>query len=122
MAFQQSIAGLTYAQNAGAALTNYLNYIAKVDADGDLNLCGAGQMPIGTITEVAAANAPATVQTGGIAKVYLAGTVTAGQSVASNAAGAGVVATAGVYALGIALTSGVSGDYISVQIAQHYYA
>lgn len=56
---------------------------------------------------------------GGGALIKLAGTVTRGDSVASNATGEGVVAASGVWAPGIAMESGVAGDVVSIMLDGH---
>ena len=109
--------GLSYARNAGADLSGDLNKIAHVDTDGDIVLAGAGEHAIGTIIEAAIADKPVTIQFGGIAKVILGGTVTAGQRVASDAAGLGVNAgSADDYEIGTALTSGLVNEVIPVML------
>lgn len=57
---------------------------------------------------------------GGGALVKLAGTVTRGDSIASDADGKGVVATDGQWSPAIALASGVAGDVISVLLNGHF--
>ena len=104
----------TYARNAGADLTDKVNYLAKVDSDGDLILATAGSVVLGVILEDAEENKPATVQWGGIGKVILAEAVSAaGVTLASDNSGLAVLAdTAGDYAFGVALTTGEIGEVI----------
>jgi len=104
----------TYARNAGADLSDKINYLAKVDADGDLILATAGSTVLGVIIEDAVADKPATVQWGGIGKVLLAEAVSsAGVALASDNSGTAVLAdSAGDYAFGVALTTGEVGDVI----------
>lgn len=113
---------LTYAADSAADLSSSVSLIAKIDSAGKIALCGDGQKPIGTILEGAAANYPSTVQLGGIMLVKLGGTVAAGDQVSSGASGVGNKATAGDHLLGVALQSGVSGDYIPVASAPGYGA
>ncbi len=116
MAFALDI-GLSYARNAGADLSGDLNKFAHIDADGDVVLAGAGEHVLGTIIEAAVADKPVTVLFGGIAKVICGGTVTAGQRVASDAAGLAVNAgTADDYEVGTALVSGLVNEIISIAL------
>lgn len=83
-------------------LTNSSGQIAVVasaggDADGVLD------------DKPAAAGRPGSVQIFGIAKVVLGGTVTAGDKVQSDAAGAAITAASGDHVLGRALVGGASG-------------
>jgi len=57
---------------------------------------------------------------GGGALIKLAGTVTRGDSIASNADGEGVVGAATQWCPGIAQESGVAGDVISIMLDGHY--
>jgi len=110
----------TYARNAGADLSAGLHKLAKIDTDGDLVLAGAGEAIAGNIYEAAAQNAPVTVQVDGIGKCEAGGTITAGQLIASDASGLGVNAgSAGDYAIGIALESGVTGDIVPFVFARN---
>lgn len=111
-----------YAQASGEDLSSALYKLVKIDTDGDLVLAGDGEEVFGAVTEGAASTYPSTAQFGGIAKVILGGTVTAGQRVASNASGVGVVATTGEYSFGIAMGSGVTSGVISVMIDRAYVA
>jgi hypothetical protein len=112
----------TYAADSAADLSSSASLIAKIDTSGKIALCGDGQKPIGVIIEGAAANYPSSVQIGGIMLVKLGGTVTAGDKVSSGASGVGNTATSGDHVLGVALESGVSGDYIPVACAPGYVA
>ena len=114
MAFSKPIDGGDYARNAGADLSAKLFYLAHVDTDGDIVLAGDGEHVIGVITEGAVENKPVTIQTYGIAKVILGGTVASGARVASNASGAAVTATAAEFEAGTCLVGGVSGDIVPV--------
>ena len=124
MAFTQYDGKDVYARNAGANLTGKVNYLAKVDADGDIILGTAGTNVLGVIVEDAVQNKPVSVQMYGIGKVLLAENVTsAGVALASDNSGTAVLAdSAGDYAFGIALETGVSGEVISFMFTHHIFA
>lgn len=80
---------------------------------------GEGARVAGVVIEGAAVGMNSTFQFHNIAKVKLAGTVTMGASVASDAAGLGVAAGAGDLAAGIAREAGVANQLISVILVAH---
>lgn len=108
-----------HAELAGADMTGNVNKIVKLNEAGAIVLGTNGDVALGTIYEEAASGYPVTVQFGCIAKVKLGGTVVPGQRVMSNGSGVGVAATAGLYAIGIALAGGVSGDVVPVALNGH---
>lgn len=108
-----------HAATAGEDLTGDLNKIVKFNEAGNLVLAGNGEVAFGTVYEEAANGYPATVQFGCIAKVKLGGTVVPGQRVMSNGSGLGIAATSALYAIGQAITGGVSGDVIPVALGGH---
>ena len=108
--------GALYARNAGADLSAKLHFLAHVDTDGDIVLAGDGEHVLGVIVEGAVANAPVTVQFGGIAKCVLGGTVASGARVASDAAGETVAAAVTEYEFGTCLVGGVDGDVVPVAL------
>lgn len=103
MSFTKIHESLVYARNAGADLSEKLNYFAKVDTDGDIVLAGDGEAVLGTIIEAAIENSPVTVQFGAIGKVIAAEQIAAGASIASDTNGKAVAAAAGDFIVGIAL-------------------
>ena len=115
MAFTKYDGADTYSRNAGADLSAKVNYLVKVDADGDLILATAGSTVLGVIIEDAVENKPVSVQWGGIGKAILAEEVaSAGVALASDNSGLAVLAdSAGDYAFGIALETGAVGDVVS---------
>lgn len=120
MAIEQVPEMFEYAQAAGADLSAKLYYIAKVDTDEDIILCGDGQAALGVIREGATAGNPVTVLTGGIAKVIAGASFNAGVLVASDGNGKAVLATTGEYAIGMALTaSGGDGEIVSVRLGPY---
>jgi len=90
---------------------------AKVGtADGNVKLAAAGDAVLGVSTDINSAEGrPCDVQFDGIAKIELGGSVTFGDKLASDANGKAVAATSGEIG-GIALDSGVSGDFIRVKL------
>ena len=109
--------GLSYARNAGADLSAKLFYLAKVAADGDIELAGAGEAALGAITEAAAENKPVTVQFGGIAKVIAGASFNAGVMLAADSDGKAVTATTGNEVVGIALeVSGGANEIVAVAL------
>jgi hypothetical protein len=114
---------LTKAFTAGGAIPAFS--IVKFGADDRTVVVGAAvsDFLIGVSTSLPAASGERVdVYLAGSAEVVLAGTVTRGDYVTSNAAGAGVAAApaAGTNnrVIGIALASGVSGDVIPVLLQQ----
>lgn len=119
MAIFRVPAEFMHAETAGEDLTGDLNKIVALNSQQKLVLAGNGAVALGTVYEEAVADEPATVQFAGIAKVKLGGTVEAGQRVMSNASGLGIAATSALYAIGQALTAGVSGDVVPVALQPH---
>lgn len=120
MAYEMVVEGLEIAQNAGADLSAKLYFIAKVDTDEDIILCGDGQAALGVIREAAAQDSPVTVQTGGVAKVSAGAAFNAGVLVASDGNGQAVLATSGEYAIGMALqAAGAQNEIVSVRLGPY---
>jgi len=106
---------MEWAQNAGANLTGKAMYIAKVAADGDIELAAAATDAIlGVIREENVADRPATVQMGGVGKVICGGAVVAGNLLTSDGNGKAIAASATNRVLGMALMNGDANDVISV--------
>ena len=106
--------------DAGADLTDKQYHGAKFGANDKTVVAAAAQEGFGIImsssldtglTEVAL--------TGAGAKVKLAGEVTRGESLTTDADGAFVAAGDGERCLAIAMASGVSGDVIPVEVELH---
>jgi hypothetical protein len=112
MAIMKIHESLLYARNAGADLSEKLNYFAKVDSDGDIVVAGDGQAVLGTLIESAIENKPVTVQFGGIGKVIAAESITAGAIIASDTNGQAVAAAAGDFVVGIALTGASANELV----------
>lgn len=115
MAIQKIHESLLYSADAGENLSAKLNYLAKIDTDGEIILATAGSAGF-PIIEAAASGDPVTIQFGGIGKVIAGGTFNAGVDLASDSAGKLVSASAGVAVVGYSVTAGVSGDVVSYLI------
>jgi hypothetical protein len=92
---------------AAADHTGKTGYLVKVDTAGKFALAGNG----GVFSAALETVGNAVKESGrfrGVANVYVAGTVTAGDAVASDANGTGKTATAGDYAGGTALETGTA--------------
>lgn len=120
MAYEMVPESFEVAQNAGADLSAKLYFIAKVDTDEDIILCGDGQAALGVIREAAVQDKPVTVQYGGIAKVSAGAAFNAGVLVASDGNGQAVLATTGEYAIGMALqAAGAQNEIVSVRLGPY---
>lgn len=86
------------AKMAGADLSDKVNYLAKIDTDGDIVLAGNTQLVYGIIFEAAEENYPVTVQVKGLGKAVAGAAIAAGARVMSNGDGK-------------AVTSGGTGDF-----------
>jgi hypothetical protein len=89
------------AKMAGADLSNSLNRFCKVQTDGRIVLCAAGQDPAGIITEGATTDNPVTFQHSGLGKVIAGAAIAAGARVMCDANAAAITATAGNVSAGI---------------------
>jgi hypothetical protein len=115
MAFEQVPEAFGIALNAGADLSAKLYFIAKVDTDEDVILCGDGQAALGVIREGAVANKPVSVQVAGFAKVSAGAAFNAGVLVASDTNGQAVLATTGEFAIGMAMqAAGAANEIVTV--------
>lgn len=129
---------------AGADLSAKEGYIVKINSDGEAVLASTGEKAVGVIQEGGGnvENSQVAVVYSGIVRVIAGGTVTAGQSIASNSAGKAVTVTSltatvpagatGVTSsgaqpamtlaggllpqniVGVALSGGADGEYINV--------
>jgi hypothetical protein len=95
-------------------------HFAKLASGTNVAQSGAGEKAIGVVMNKPAVGQEAEVALlGGGALVKLAANVTAGQSIKSDANGAGVVGVATDWCPAIAMESGVIGDVISVLLNGH---
>lgn len=119
MATMKVDATFTWAAEAGADLTGSLNLLVKLDVDGTLKLAGANEVALGPIIEVPLAASspygPASIQTGGIAKMIASAAIPAGSKV-SPAAG-GKIAAGSTNVIGRALeAASANNNVITVQM------
>ena len=117
MAFQKIHESFVYAANAGEDLSTKLNYLGKIDTDGEIILATTGSAGF-PIIEAAAQNKPVTIQFGGIGKAIAGGSFNAGVDLAVDNAGKLVSAGGGVAVVGHSLqASGGDGEVVSYIIA-----
>ena len=120
MAYEQVPEMFEIAQNAGADLSAKVFFIAKVDTDEDIILCGAGQAALGVIREADVQDRPVTIQFGGIAKVSAGAAFNAGVLVMSDTNGQAVLATTNNYAIGMAMqAAGGANEIVSVRLGPY---
>lgn len=108
--------GLTVTYTANGALVAYS--FAKLDSDdAKCTKCGAGEKPVGLTPTAVDDGKPVGLITDGIGLVAAAGTIAAGDEVASDADGLAVVAAEGDYVAGIAVTAAAAaGGVVSVRL------
>lgn len=106
---------------AGADLSAKQFHFVKLQSGTNVTFSGAGEKAVGVLMnkDVKSGDDAEVAHLGGGALVKLAGTVAAGDSIASDANGAGVVAGAATWAAGVAMEAGVAGDVISVLLNGH---
>lgn len=92
----------------------------KMSADRTVTTAGNGQEAAGILQDKpSAAGRAAEVAYGGVSKVLLGGTVTAGQYISADAAGAAVVPATGERITGLCTLGGAAGE-IGEAIVQSY--
>lgn len=100
---------------AGADLSAKQFFFVSMSSDGQVDPTGDGAAAIGVLlNDPAAAGRAAEVCIGGLTRVSAGGSITAGDEVASDAAGEAVAAATGDIILGTAVTGGSDGDVISI--------
>lgn len=104
------------ARPAASDLTGKLYYIAELDGSGQVQLCGDGELAYGVITEENTAGNSVTVQSGGIAKVILGGTVDENAKVACDADGKAVAGASGDYIIGVCRKGGAANEIGEVSL------
>lgn len=97
-----------------ANMTSKEYFLVKATGDSDMDICGAGELPIGALTnDVADGSTTAVhlpVQVGGFIKVKCAGAITAGTVAASDANGEAVAGADGDYIFGQAMETYADND------------
>jgi hypothetical protein len=118
MATQQLAAYNTITVPAGADLSAAQWKFVKLNSSGQAVVCdGVGDQPLGVLcNKPDEAGKAAEVQIGGVAKVQLGGTVTAGDKIMVNASALAVTQTGVNNVAGYALEGGSSGDRRSVAL------
>lgn len=100
---------------AGADLSAKQFFFVSMSSDGQVDPTGDGAAAIGVLlNDPAAAGRAAEVCIGGLTRVSAGGSITAGDEVASDAAGEAVAAATGDIILGTAVTGGSDGEVISI--------
>jgi len=99
--------------------------LVKVTGDNDMDICGAGQLAFGALTEdVADGSSTAVhlpVQVGPFILVKCGGAITGGTLAMSDASGEAVACTTGNYSIGQAMETYADGDVGLFQWAPSYY-
>ncbi len=107
----------SFKTNANFASSAWM--LVKYASDGDIDLCGDGELPLGVLTDnVGASNTDTKyvdVQVGGIVKVICGSAITGGTLVASDGSAEAVPATTdNDYAFGQAYQGAADGELLSV--------
>lgn len=103
---------------AGVDLSSSQYFFVSMSADGQVDPTGDGAYAVGVLQNTpSAAGQVANVAVGGLTSVIAGGTVTAGDQIASDAAGECVTAASGDIILGEAVTGGADGATITILFA-----
>jgi hypothetical protein len=115
MAYQNVDTGAGFV--AGADLSALKHTFVKMGTvDGTVVSCGAGEAAVGVLMEGCLSGQAAAVAVGRQPKVKAGEAIERGDKIASGAAGVAVVAETGDYVLGVAQTSGASGEVITLNL------
>jgi hypothetical protein len=119
MAYEQNLEFLT--RNSTNDLSNTGTYLytgVKLDAAGQIvPVAATTDIPFGVLYSDPKAGKAAAIATGGAAKVKAGGTITAGQQIGFNAAGAAIAAVTGTPVCGVAMMSAAAGDIFTAEIS-----
>lgn len=122
MAWEESLVPVS--RPAAVDLSNWNTYkytVLKLDANGAVTpVTASGDVSYGVLLNDPKAGQAARVAIGGVTKVRLGATVTAGALVAFDTAGKGKVAATGNRVIGVAVYGGVSGDIVPVLLQSQY--
>ena len=99
---------------AGSDLSAKQFFFVSIAADGEVDSTGNGAAAAGVLLNTPTAGNPATVAYSGRVLVSAGGTITAGDNVASDAAGECVTAASTDIILGVAREDGVDGQTIAI--------
>lgn len=97
---------------AGADLTDNIYYVVKLDANGDVELAGDGEMAIGVLQNDPDEGEVASVMVYGITKAVAGSDFTVGSALKSDAGGKVDEAGAGDWMIGIALEASTADEDI----------
>ena len=112
--------GVTVSRKSAVAMTATDYRFVKPAVSDGCNLCGAGEIPMGIRQNSPAQYGMASVVVTGTALLTLGGSVTVGQQIKSDSAGAGVLADTDKDHVGaIALDTGVADDVIEVLVVNY---
>lgn len=118
MAYEEALTAIS--RPAGEDLSDWANLrftAVKLNASGNVvKTTAITDTPVGILQNDPKNGEAARVAIAGVSKARLAGTVAPNDQVGINAAGRLVVAVTTNRVIGIALTGGVTGDIVSVQI------
>lgn len=90
-------------------------HFVKIDANGQIVLCGDGGYAVGVVQDKPGASDPGAVcYPGDITKIMCGGTFSAGDELASDSSGHAVYAVTGDYVLGVALSAGADTKYATM--------
>lgn len=107
--------GFSFSLVAGEALPQFR--FVKVHTDGTALFADNGERGIGVVQNSPAVGEAATIVNSGIVFVEAGDTVTVGADVASDADGKAIVSATADLILGVALTGGADGEYVSVLLS-----
>ncbi len=111
--FERILMAKTFPASADLSTKQY--YWVQLDSSGQVEVSGAGDAPIGSLSDKPAAQlVHGSVAMAGIIQVKLGGTVAIGGLIMPNSSGLGVAHSGTVPSAGIALIAGVTGDVIPV--------
>lgn len=106
---------------AGEDLSGAKWHFVTLQADGQVDISGAGENAIGVaMTNPDTVGEATSVALWGRVKVLAGGTIAAGAAVASNAAGRAVARTGGARGLGIALKGAANNEYVEIVLTGPY--
>ncbi len=115
MAYEEALQTVTMIAGADLSSSQYL--FVKTDSTAKtVVLCGDGEDAFGVLQDDPVSGQACTVAIGGVSKVKLGGSVTAGAAISSGASGVGNTSANGDYMLGYALADGSSGEIIPVKL------
>lgn len=109
---------------AGANLSNSRFRFVRISAENlvDIASNASANTAFGVLMNDPSSGQAARICVGGAPKVYAGGTVTAGQLVTHTSSGSVLNATSGQLVVGRALSTGVAGDLVQIDLAKPFFA